>query len=132
MKIKIISYSQDGYVCDHDPLGTGLDPLWVMRDCTNWDDVTKEQYDILVKWCAKKNRDNFSVQYQIYCQEECRANERIQEYLDIIHKEEMAAEQKRKKREANKRAKQQAQKAAEEAKEREQLEQLMKKYGDKK
>lgn len=124
MKIKIVSYYQQGYVSDHDP-------NWVMRDCTDWDEVTDDEYKVLVKWVAKKNREQFEPQYIIYRQEDVSATARIKDYFDMMAAEELAAEEKRKKREAKARARALAAKKLKEAEERAKFEELSKKYGAK-
>ena len=122
MKIKIVSHNHSGYVSDHDP-------NWVMRDCTGWDEVTEDEYKLLVKWAAKHNREVYDPQYIIYRQEEVNAKERIQDYLDMIAEEELLAETRRKKREANAKAKAAAKKALKESQELAQLKQLADQYG---
>lgn len=121
MKIKIVSHYQQGYVCDHDP-------NWVMRDCTDWDEVTDDEYKVLVKWVEKKNREQYDLQYIIYRQEDVNVKARIKDYFDMMAAEELAAEEKRKKREAKARARALASKKLKEAEERAQLEELKKKY----
>jgi hypothetical protein len=121
MKIKIISYYSD-YGCDD------YSDKWIMHGFTDWDEVTTEEYSLLVKWAAKRNSDQSVMKYIIYRQEDVDTQSRIQDYLDTIAAEERAAEEKRKKREAAKQAKELAKKKLKEADEKALLEQLQKKY----
>ena len=121
MKIKIISYYPD-YSCND------YGDKWIMHGFTHWDEVTNDEYSLLVKWADKKNNTQNEIKYIIYRQEDVDTHSRIQEYLDTIAAEERAAEEKRKKREAAKQAKELAKKKLKEAEELALLEQLQKKY----